>query len=325
MIQTFLLMVLALGMCSINTSAQSKVYKLGNDGFEWYEIKNSDGKYGVNDKYGNLIIPVVYDQILYYEVSDPIDAGFQVFKDKYSGWYNKSGKCMIPYTRQYTHVQKNTDKNWGTYYWVKKNNGMGICDKNGIELVFVQLQGIGSIIPQKMQRGKQSLYYYSIGIDYNRYYGIADALGNVVVEPKYEKPNHIPNNLIFSRVKTTKNPFVNNKCETINESEGNPEKHSNSDSTSSSSTTSSSSSSRSSNNNSGNNTTTVVVEHHRDPVPVQEWVQCTSCWGSGNCRNCAGSGTTYIGSNLHRCSMCGGRGRCTTCSGQGGRNQTVYR
>jgi hypothetical protein len=58
---------------------------------------------------------------------------------------------------------------------------------------------------------------------------------------------------------------------------------------------------------------------------MQEWQQCTSCWGSGNCRNCAGSGTNYIGSSLKRCSMCGGSGRCTTCSGRGGKNVTVYR
>ena len=47
--------------------------------------------------------------------------------------------------------------------------------------------------------------------------------------------------------------------------------------------------------------------------------------GSGNCRNCAGSGTNYIGSSLKRCSICGSRGRCTTCSGQGGRYIKVYR
>jgi hypothetical protein len=69
----------------------------------------------------------------------------------------------------------------------------------------------------------------------------------------------------------------------------------------------------------------VVVEHHRDPVPVQEWVQCTTCWGSGTCPDCAGSGTKYIGDNLRRCWRCGGRGKCSSCSGQGGRYYTVYK
>lgn len=94
---------------------------------------------------------------------------------------------------------------------------------------------------------------------------------------------------------------------------------------SSSSSSSSFSSSSSSNGNSGNKTTTVVVEHHRDPVPVQEWVQCTACWGSGTCPDCAGSGTKYVGSSLKRCWRCGGRGKCSSCSGQGGRYYTVYK
>ena len=96
-------------------------------------------------------------------------------------------------------------------------------------------------------------------------------------------------------------------------------------SSSSSTSSTASSSSSSSKSNSGNNTTTIHVEHHRDPVPVQEWVQCTACWGSGNCPDCAGSGTRYVGDNLRRCWRCGGRGRCSSCSGQGGRYYTVYK
>ncbi len=106
-------------------------------------------------------------------------------------------------------------------------------------------------------------------------------------------------------------------------------KHNTSDTSSSNSSYSSSSSSSSTNtsssSNSGNKTTTVVVEHHRDPVPVQEWVQCTTCWGSGTCPDCAGSGTKYVGDNLRRCWRCGGRGKCSSCSGQGGRYYTVYK
>lgn len=93
---------------------------------------------------------------------------------------------------------------------------------------------------------------------------------------------------------------------------------------------SSSSSSSSNNNNSGNKTTTVVVEHHRDPVPVQEWQQCTNCWGEGKvmCLGaCGGTGTYYVGDRLRVCSSCNGTGKkiCPYCSGQGGKNVTVYR
>lgn len=77
--------------------------------------------------------------------------------------------------------------------------------------------------------------------------------------------------------------------------------------------------------NTGSGTSTVIVEHHRDPIPVQEWVQCTGCGGSGTCSRCVGSGTIYIGDNLKRCHACGGRGRCQHCAGQGGRYYTVYK
>lgn len=93
-------------------------------------------------------------------------------------------------------------------------------------------------------------------------------------------------------------------------------------STSSSSSTASSNSSSSSN-NSGNKTTTVVVEHHRDPVPVQEWVQCGICYGDGKCNTCFGRGSGPGSGG--RCLSCGYSGKCRFCNGQGGRYQTVYR
>ena len=103
-----------------------------------------------------------------------------------------------------------------------------------------------------------------------------------------------------------------------------------SSSSSSSSGSSSSTSSSSSNSSSGNKTTTVVVEHHRDPIPVQEWQQCTNCWGEGKvmCLGaCGGTGTYYVGDRLHICISCNGTGKkiCPYCSGQGGKYVTVYR
>lgn len=103
-----------------------------------------------------------------------------------------------------------------------------------------------------------------------------------------------------------------------------------SSSSSSSSGSSSSTFSSSGNSSSGNKTTTVVVEHHRDPIPVQEWQQCTNCWGEGKvmCLGaCGGTGTYYVGDRLHICISCNGTGKkiCPYCSGQGGKYVTVYR
>jgi hypothetical protein len=49
-------------------------------------------------------------------------------------------------------------------------------------------------------------------------------------------------------------------------------------------------------------TQTVVVEHHRDPIPVQEWQQCTNYWDEGKVmclEECGGTGTYYVGNRLH--------------------------
>ena len=71
---TILLMVLALGMCSITVSAQTKKpvrkamvsvpkdsreYQVGDDGFEWYKVCKN-GKFGVEDRQRRVIIPTEY-------------------------------------------------------------------------------------------------------------------------------------------------------------------------------------------------------------------------------------------------------------------------
>ena len=87
-------------------------------------------------------------------------------------------------------------------------------------------------------------------------------------------------------------------------------------------TASGSSSSSSSSNSS---TQTIIVEQHG---PVQTWVQCNICFGSGKCHLCNGSGwdkNAYAHGRYTRCFACGGNGRCSYCSGRGGRNETQYR
>lgn len=74
-------------------------------------------------------------------------------------------------------------------------------------------------------------------------------------------------------------------------------------------------------------TQTVVVEHRRDPVPMQVWVQCTGCFGSGMCQSgCGGTGwfTGWSG-NSTRCVGCGGSGKCQFCAGQGGHYDVQYK
>lgn len=376
--KVLLLIVLALGMICINTSAQTKKRtstkksvtttassvskhreKSWGDGFIWYKLKKGN-LYGVQDIEGNMIIPIQYSEIEYGNWPSSLNIEyyrhintpqyFRVFSGDFIGIYSREGKCIIPVERHYTEAFMCCEDRSNTtycYFRVVKNGGkVGLCDLQGREVIppvydYSNSMDVIQIKTElkKINIGSNPFKFNLVNID--RPYIIAkkgnmgylfDLDGNV----RWSEPCGSDQPTVYSdEILANKKSYPhilfssNTKYDYTNYSHlGNNRSNSyssSSSSNSSSSSSSSSSNSSTSNNNSDNKTTTVVVEHHRDPVPVQEWVQCTSCWGSGNCRNCAGSGTTYIGSNLHRCSMCGGRGRCTTCSGQGGKNITVYK
>lgn len=337
--RTLLLMMLALGMCSINVNAQTKKpatknttqkeatkpipkdsreYQVGDDGFEWYKVCKN-GKWGAEDRNGNTIVPAEYDGIM-YDVGcytcvgySPVQAGFYVRKGGHRGWYNKSGKCVIPYSRQYMYIRKYDSEDYGTYYAFTKDGGGGICDINGRVVVNVSIDNLRHIeVSQTFEGNKR--YYLLFFVD--NLVGIADANGKIVVTPEFEYNGHQTEleNLINDRVKTTNNPLSGNHRESLADAEGTqggqnhpiagqPQQQS-------------------------NGTTTVVVEHHRDPVPVQQWQACFACGGMGTmgCDGCGGSGTKYRGDKLVRCFRCNGQGLipCNICYGNKGQYITVY-
>lgn len=70
---------------------------------------------------------------------------------------------------------------------------------------------------------------------------------------------------------------------------------------------------------------TIIVKH--DLIPVNVWVQCNICGGSGRCQTCGGSGI-YTGPAGNRtiCTFgCGGSGKCSFCAGQGGHYEVQYK
>lgn len=62
----------------------------------------------------------------------------------------------------------------------------------------------------------------------------------------------------------------------------------------------------------------------RNAVPIQEWMQCTSCFGTGRCSWCNGQGVLYDYNGERDCPTCID-GRCGICAGQGGHYETQYR
>lgn len=353
MIRKLGLIVLALVMCSMNMSAQTKKparkattqtkskakpvpknsreYQVGRDGFEWYKVCRQ-GKYGAESRDGKLLIPCEYEKISYYDFLD-IPGYFWVKTNRQGmgeGMYSQRGECVIPVTRNYHSVSIhdwNREK-VGAYFQYSINSGKGntgICNIKG-EKVFEANCHYDDIKPY-FKNGK---FFYEVGICENGWrYGIIDGNGNVLVPLKYKEigmwgteyfydwENHDVIIGNYNSIVTNINKLADNIRLTHSVSSLNIP--------SSSSTSNPSSSS----NNSSGNTTTVHVEHHRDPIPVQEWHACFGCGGMGTmgCDNCGGSGTKYIGDRLHRCSRCNGRGiiPCNVCYGNKGQYITVYK
>jgi hypothetical protein len=80
---------------------------------------------------------------------------------------------------------------------------------------------------------------------------------------------------------------------------------------------------RSRRNSSNNNQQAVVVEQPiRQQQPMQTWVECGFCHGSGQCHVCLGRGRGPMQNGS--CLTCGFSGRCTHCAGQGGHYEMRY-
>lgn len=325
-----LLIMLTLGMVSINVSAQTKTpvrkttaqtkpnpipkdsrdYQVGDDGFEWYKVCKN-GKYGAESRDGKLIIPTEYKSVYYHaETSNSAHrypAHFKVSLGESEGAYSVLGKCIIPITRHYTEIDMLADKEFGTYYMFRSSDGAGVCNAKGQQLA--HFKDVLWVFPKI----RNDIFYYELQ-DKGGYWGIGDNTGKVIVKPQPGLIFLIKGKFVSDSVQladvaslnSTVNPFANNHEEENNLLPSN---------------------SSSSDNNSNNRTTTVVVEHHRDPVPMQEWQQCVACFGSGQCPNasCGGSGWYYIGNKARTCPRCHGSGKCTICAGKGGQYVTVYR
>lgn len=355
--QKLFLMVMILGMCSINASAQTKKWttdkkknsvvevtksrEVGRDGYIWYKLKK--GKlYGAQNIEGKIVIPVRYSMVDYRCDDRYGSHWFCVGDGDFEGAYTIEGDYVVTTDKHYVDVIL-FGKN-GRFAWVVKTNqgAWGLLDVKGNIVVSPQFSGgySGNVPTIGCALGENCIL-----VTHKNMEGACDLNGKLIIEPKYSS-------CFFSgncfKVKTSESssfqdinidlpssirydyvPFGGMYFD-FKERPYIRVSSSGSSSNSSSSPGSSSSSNLSGNSNSGNNTTTVVVEHHRDPVPVQEWQSCTNCWGEGKvmCLGaCGGTGTYYVGDRLRICSSCNGSGKkiCPYCSGQGGKYYTVYK
>lgn len=352
-----LLMVLTLGMCSINVSAQvkkqstakrtttarstntqqggqvMKFRQVGEDGYIWYKLKRGN-LYGVRDADGNNIIPIKYNEVSYL-CSETFGTHYFIVKSgDFCGGYTRQGTLVVSPARHYTSLLLSGMR--GKVCWIAEKNGGAkkiVLDAKGNEAFSLECDDVYMNSSYDGGGNRTNVQYFLI--KKNNKEGICDLNGNVICPPEYDVCWLKDYGKTLRR---DREPY-----KTINYSANSRfnyspyedlyyafTKSSSSSSTSSSSSSSSSTFGSGSNSNSGSGTTqTVVVEHHHDPIPVQQWQACFACGGMGTmgCDNCGGSGYKYIGDRLHRCSRCNTRGEipCNVCYGNKGQYITVYK
>lgn len=169
------LMVMALVLCAIGASAQSKEYKVEDDGFEWYKI-HKDGKYGAEDKYGNVIVPMSYDFVMYF------NGFFRVVKSSKEGLkeglIDLRGKLIVPI--EYTYILTYTTAKESIPYISVHTKGYlesGIYNIYGRCLIPVS-RGYKDIFQRDGNRGEDCVYYECYHKDGQK--SICDASGKVV-------------------------------------------------------------------------------------------------------------------------------------------------
>lgn len=123
-----------------------KTLETERDGFSWYRLKQGS-KRGAQTTSGSTIIPLG-DYFIDYKADSEFQEGgyFVVYCPSrdfvedggtmYNGVFTKSGKNIIPLSREYTWICFHAiNEHGGGYFGVKKNGKEGICDIDGNEII----------------------------------------------------------------------------------------------------------------------------------------------------------------------------------------------
>ena len=153
-------------------------YNKESDGFEWYQIRTENCKYGAEDKNHKLLIKPQYDLVSY-----TTSKGFYVTQNRYEGFYEHNGKCIIPISRKirgklYKLSMNDDEGNEYTYFSITTPKYSIICDSKGKEVLrTIRCQ---SVYP-RFSHGK---FFFLIQDIFDKY-GILDGKGELVVPPNY--------------------------------------------------------------------------------------------------------------------------------------------
>ena len=353
--EVLLIMVLALGMCSINLSAQTKKRSMAkrttttrstnsqqggqvmkfrqveDDGYIWYKLKRGS-LFGARDLEGNDIIPIKYNEVSYYCNETGGTHCFYVKSGDFQGAYTRQGTLVISPDRYYVKVRISGEG--GKVCWIAEKKGKTdkfILDAKGNEIFSLNYKTVYMTSSYDSHSNHTSLCYFHIIVDNNRE-AIYDLNGKLFI-PLQEKSMYMVHNGKILRKyywDYEKAKSSNSTEETINY-DGNTqynyspyedlyyafEKRRSSSSSSSSNSSSSSSSSSSSLSSSGSSSNN--LGNNTTTIHVEHHHDPVPVQQWQACWACGGMGTMG-------CDGCGGSGtkyigdrlhRCGLCNGSG--------
>lgn len=305
-----------------------KEYRLiESAGGNYIRVRDKNYNYGIITANGKEVIPPSrgYSSIGNFNKNSKT---FSFVKNRYSGVCNVQGvessvtklppsKYDIKYDGGYSDVSEITN-NGTKYFLVSKGGKYGLTNAEGKQIIAPEMDALE-------QAGAGFLRF-----KINGFWGVMNYAGKVII-PTDRGYIKIGDYVSFTKRFPYEMDGYKGECNQLGQQVSKIKIASSTSTTASSTssgkstTTTNTTSSSSSNKQSENKTTTVVVEHHRDPVPMQVWVNCSSCWGSGKCGYCNGTGLCYSMSGPYSCGGCGGSGRCPMCAGRGGHYDVQYK
>lgn len=125
-------LIILLALASCNLIAQTKEFRIEDDGFEWYLV-SLNGKYGALDYKGENLLPICFDNIEYTPGNKY--RGFEAKIGVYAGFYKIDGQCVISPERKYKTVYRSREDCIGTYYIARTEDGLArFCNWKGHEV-----------------------------------------------------------------------------------------------------------------------------------------------------------------------------------------------
>lgn len=242
---------------------------------------------------GELLFPASKG-IVEYDVK----LGITLFRDMDNNWYDRTGKFIVK-TKYLSSLKLIVGSNGEIYVQTSKDGRYGISDNHGREILAPEFDSCSYLC--------DDLFAFKL----NGYWGVIKKNGTIIIplSRQYSSINYSRTLKMFTFVKQVDNVVYKGECDITGNQNTIQKDHVINQTTTT------------------NTTTNGSQQPQRQLQPMQVWVQCPLCGGSGKCSTCGGLGWRFLtNSQPHaQCINCGGSGRCSGCAGQGGHYEIQYR